>query len=127
MLAGCERLVGTPCPAGYVGVLRMVLLFFLFILPNVLLDELGWWMIPTASVTSFAILAVEEVAMHIEQPFGTDDDDLPLEAYCLNLLADMLALLDEEVPLAGHRYSPVRRSPPRVASAEASAAKSFAS
>ena len=98
MLAGCERLVTTPCPAGYVGVLRMVIIFFLLILPNILLDELHWWMVPVASITSFAILAVEEVAMHIEQPFGTDDDDLPLEAYNLNLLADVLALIDDEVP-----------------------------
>ena len=48
------------------------------------------------AVTAFAILAVEEVAMHIEQPFGSDDDDLPIEAYCLSLEADLLAMLDEE-------------------------------
>ena len=37
-----------------------------------------------------------QVAMHIEQPFGKDDDDLPLEAYCLNLEADLLALFDDD-------------------------------
>jgi len=109
MLAGCERLVSTPCPAGYVGVLRMVLIFFLLTTPHVLLHELGYWMIPVASVTTFAILAVEACAMAIEQPFGTDDDDLPLEAYCLNLLADVLALMDEEVPVA-MQPSPDRRA-----------------
>ena len=56
MLAGCERLVGTPCPAGYVGVLRMVLLVFLTILPNVLLSDLGWLMVPMCSITAFATL-----------------------------------------------------------------------
>ena len=97
-------------------------------------------MVPMASITAFAILAVEEVAMHIEQPvrpapctlhpalgqyplrrcpklasctlllaspprltssphiaqFGSDDDDLPIEAYCLSLEADLLAMLDDE-------------------------------
>ena len=33
--------------------------------------------------------------MHIEQPFGKDDDDLPIEAYCLSLEADLLGVLDE--------------------------------
>ena len=55
------------------------------------------YMIPLCSVTSFAILAVEEVAMHIEQPFGTEEDDLPLDAYCLTIEADLLALIDEHV------------------------------
>ena len=41
--------MGTPCPAGYVGVLRMVLLVFLGIIPHILLDDLGWVMVPTAS------------------------------------------------------------------------------
>jgi len=96
MLAGCERLCNTPCPAGYVGVLRMVIIVFLLMMPNILLF-LKWYMIPLCSVTSFAILAVEEVAMHIEQPFGTDEDDLPLDAYCLTIEADLLALIDEHV------------------------------
>jgi len=96
MLAGCERLVNTPCPAGYVGVLRLVMLAFLLMMPNILLF-LQWLMIPVVSLTSFAILAVEEVAMHIEQPFGTDEDDLPLDAYCLTIEADILALIDEPV------------------------------
>jgi len=96
MLAGCERLCNTPCPAGYVGVLRLVMIAFLMMMPNILLF-LKWYMIPVTSVTAFAILAVEEVAMHIEQPFGTDEDDLPLDAYCLTIEADLLALIDTDV------------------------------
>ena len=37
-LTGCERILRTPCPPGYVGVLRVSLLFFLMLLPLVLLE-----------------------------------------------------------------------------------------
>ena len=60
----------------------------------------SWWSHSYAkrdsATMSSTALAVEEVAMHIEQPFGNDDDDLPIEAYCLSLEADLLSMLDEE-------------------------------
>ena len=37
-LTGCERILRTQCPPGYVGVLRVSLLFFLMLLPLVLLE-----------------------------------------------------------------------------------------
>lgn len=37
-LTGCERILRTPCPPGYVGVLRLSLVFFLCLLPFVLLE-----------------------------------------------------------------------------------------
>ena len=60
-ITGCERILRTPCPPGYVGVLRMVMVTFLIMLPNILIETLHWYMIPVVSISAFAILAVEEV------------------------------------------------------------------
>ena len=38
--------MNTPCPAGYVGILRMILLVFCLVLPFILLEDLGWLMVP---------------------------------------------------------------------------------
>lgn len=44
-LTGCERILRTPCPPGYVGVLRLSIAFFLLLIPFVLL-EAGYMLIP---------------------------------------------------------------------------------
>lgn len=95
-LTGCERILRTPCPPGYVGVLRLSLVFFLLLLPFVLL-EIGYWLIPVVFMTSFVLLGAEEVAIQLEQPFGDDQNDLPLDSYCFNLEADLISLLDEKI------------------------------
>ena len=41
------------------------------------------------------MLQVEEIAVQIEDPFGSKANDLPLEAYTLAVQADVLRLLDE--------------------------------
>ena len=38
---------------------------------------------------------MEEIAVQIEDPFGSKANDLPLEAYTLAVQADVLRLLDE--------------------------------
>ena len=95
-LTGCERILRTPCPPGYVGVLRVSLLFFLFLFPFVLL-EISYWAIPTTMMTAFVLLGAEEVAIQLEQPFGDDENDLPLDSYCYTLEADLMTILDERL------------------------------
>ena len=51
--------------------------------------------VPITSIISFLVLAVEEIAVEIENPFGLDPNDLPLHTYCLTVQADALRLLDE--------------------------------
>ena len=94
-VTGCERIMKTPCPPGYVGVLRAVMLFWLLMLPLSLKSELSWGSVPITSIISFLVLAVEEIAVEIENPFGLDPNDLPLHTYCLTVQADALRLLDE--------------------------------
>ena len=45
-------------PPGYVGVLRLSLVFFPLLLPFVLL-EIGYWLIPVVFMTSFVLLGAE--------------------------------------------------------------------
>ena len=95
-LTGCERILRTPCPPGYVGLLRCVCFVWMLMMPFTLVEVLGWIMIPVASLTSLLVLAIEELAVQIENPFGGDANDLPLHAYCLNVEADLMRALAEE-------------------------------
>lgn len=94
-LTGCERILRTPCPPGYVGMLRSVMVVWLCFLPFTLVEALGLRMVPVYSIATWLVLKVEGLAVEIENPFGNDFNDLPLEAYCLTVEADALRTLNE--------------------------------
>lgn len=41
------------------------------------------------------------MAIQLEQPFGDDQNDLPLDFYCYSLEADLVTLLNERVEEEG--------------------------
>jgi len=104
-LQGCERLLGTPCAPGYVGVLRCSIFAFLALLPFLLL-ELSFFCVPVVAATGFVLLTAEDLAVQLEVPFGPDANDLPLETYCCNIEADVLTLLEEDCEWGVHDSKP---------------------
>ena len=47
-----------------------------------------------ASLVGFLFLGLEQMALEIEQPFGDDPDDLPLEDFCLAIEQSCLDFLE---------------------------------
>ncbi len=81
-LGACERIHRTPMPFAYMVHLRRVILIYCYSLPLALVRDFGWWTIPANFFVAFVLLGIEEIGVEIEDPFGTDDNDLPLEAFC---------------------------------------------
>jgi len=55
-------------------------------------------MIPVVTIVAFTLMGIEGIADEIEQPFGTDGSDLPLDTYCFDLKEEieyMIARLPE--------------------------------
>lgn len=94
-LTGCERILRTPLPPGYVGVLRLIMLVWLILLPLSLLDAIPTATAPVTAFASYLLLEVEDVAVQVESPFGEDNNDLPLHVYVLSCQAEVHRLLDE--------------------------------
>ena len=84
-VGACERVRNTPTPFGYVCALRSFLLLWLFTMPFTLVGVYGVVSIPAMALVGFLFLNLEMMATEIEQPFGDDADDLPLEEYCLGI------------------------------------------
>ena len=57
-------------------------------------------------------MAVEELAVQIENPFGLDANDLPLESFCLTVQADALRLVDEARDAEGAEGEAARAGSP---------------
>jgi putative membrane protein len=92
-VGACERLQTTPMPYGYVAALRCFLLLWLVTLPFTLISTFAWWSTPMVSIVAFLFFNLEQMAMEIEQPFGDDPNDLPLEEFCLRVERVLLDIL----------------------------------
>lgn len=82
ILGGCERILKTPVPLFYTLTLRSLLVIYFLLLPWQLVQGLNCWTAPVLGVISFILLGINEIGSEIEQPFGQDPNDLPLDFIC---------------------------------------------
>lgn len=91
-LGACERIHKTPLPFAYMVHLRRSLLLYAYTLPLALMHDFGWWTLPAVFIVTFTLFGIEEIGVEIEDPFGNDDNDLPLERLCDTIDKSMLQL-----------------------------------
>ncbi len=92
-LGGCERIHRTPLPFVYVVHLRRALIIYCFTLPFALVKDFGWMTVADTLFVSYIFFGVEEIGVEIEEPFGFDANDLPLEQICAKIEGDILELV----------------------------------
>jgi ion channel-forming bestrophin family protein len=82
MLGACERILRTPMPLAYAIHLKQLLFLYCLLLPFQVVGELQWWTAPAIALVSFTLFGIEAIGVEIENPFGTDPNDLPLDKIC---------------------------------------------
>ncbi|NEQ28787.1 MAG: hypothetical protein F6K28_59500 [Microcoleus sp. SIO2G3] len=92
-LGGCERILKTPIPLAYIIHLRQLLLLYCLTLPFQFVNDLGWWTSVVVMLISFTLFGIEEIGVEIENPFGEDANDLPLDAICETMLRNVEDLM----------------------------------
>jgi putative membrane protein len=93
VLGVCERILKTPIPLAYSIHLKQLLLIYCLTLPFELVDELQLLTAPLVSLISFMIFGIEEIGIEIENPFGHDPNDLPLDDICRTMQANIEDLI----------------------------------
>src|SRR5262245_22283176 len=91
---GCERILRTPIPFAYAVHIKQLLMVYLITLPFILIGDLGWVAIVAVAAIAFGLLGIEEAGVEIEDPFGDDPNDLPLEAISATIARDAQALAE---------------------------------
>ncbi|KAI8883375.1 hypothetical protein K501DRAFT_249738 [Backusella circina FSU 941] len=81
-LTSFERIIYTPIPKAYNIHLKQAVVLYVFFLPFALVESLGWIAVPIVALASFTLYGIEAIGSEIENPFGYDDNDLPLNQYC---------------------------------------------
>ena len=95
VLAGCERIANTPVPFAYSLILHRTVYLFCIMLPFALVVDLHY-MTPFISVLiSYTFISLDTLAEELEEPFGMENNDLPLDAICNAIEIDLLQMNDE--------------------------------
>jgi putative membrane protein len=81
----CERIKNTPIPYTYSIFIKKFVVFYVLTLPFGWVNNLGYFIIPVILLILYALASLELIAEEIENPFGTDGDDLPLDQMCQNI------------------------------------------
>lgn len=92
-LGGCERIRSTPLPFAYAVHLRRALIAYCFTLPLALVSRFGWDTIIATLLLAYVLFGIEEIGVEIEDPFGTDENDLPLDEICRNIEGNLRDIL----------------------------------
>ena len=102
--AGCERIQHTPIPFAYTLLLHRTAWLYCFLLPFGLVDTVGYMTPFVVAIVASTFFGLAALGDEIEEPFGTADNQLPLDALCREIERSVLDTL-------GVRDLPARLEP----------------
>jgi putative membrane protein len=91
----CERIRKTPISISWRRFIRQLLGIYLLSLPWAIEEDMGYWSIPVMFLIGYFMVGMESIAEDVEQPFGTDEDDLKLDEICENIKASVLEIIGD--------------------------------
>ncbi|MGG9960998.1 bestrophin family protein [Ferruginibacter sp. SUN106] len=89
----CERIKNTPIPISYSAFIKKFIFFYVMTLPWGYVFNLGYLVIPVVGFIFYVLASLELIAEEIEDPFGTDSNDLPMDKMCANIQKQVDELL----------------------------------
>ncbi len=121
VLGGCERIRSTPIPFAYAHHIKLFLALFCFTAPFAMAHGMLWWTPVAAAALALALFGIDEIGVEIEQPFGDDDNDIPLGAIgrALERATEEMAASPTLQPMEPHAGTTPVASAPRADALEA--------
>ena len=93
----CERIANTPIPYTYRVLMNRTVMVYCLLLPIGLSTSIGWLTPLIATFVAYTFLALDVIGEQIEEPFGTEPNDLALASMCHSIEVSVCELVDEEV------------------------------
>ncbi len=81
----CERIKNTPIPYSYRTFIKKFIFLYIITLPVGLSFVLHYMLIPVVALAFYVLASLELIAEEIEDPFGNDDNDLPMDKMAANI------------------------------------------
>ncbi|TPX51261.1 hypothetical protein SeLEV6574_g00386 [Synchytrium endobioticum] len=92
-LSSLERIRSSPIPMAYTIHLKHCLFIYLLAIPFQVVNGMYYFTIPTVGIAAFTLLGIESIGAEIENPFGLDVNDLPIEDFCNSLKDEMVRMM----------------------------------
>jgi putative membrane protein len=90
----CERIKNTPIPYSYSSFIKKFIVIYILTMPLGFVFTLGYITIPIVAFIFYVLASLELIAEEIEEPFGKDENDLPMNRIAENIqknVEDILA------------------------------------
>ncbi|HSI74599.1 MAG TPA: bestrophin family protein [Lunatimonas sp.] len=90
---GCERIKNTPIPFSYSSFIKKFIFLYVVTLPFGFAFSLGYITIPVTTFIFYVMASLELIAEEIEDPFGHDANDLPMQKIAENIQRNVQDIL----------------------------------
>jgi len=90
----CERIRNSPIAGWIKASIWLWLITYLAVLPWLLAGELHFYALVPVVFASYFGVALELLAEEIQEPFGLDTNDLPLDSICASIAASVQQVLN---------------------------------
>jgi putative membrane protein len=90
----CERIKNTPIPYSYNIFLKKMIFLYCISLPIFFGSEFGYTTVPITIIVLYVFASIELIAEEIEDPFGEDENDLPLDDICGRIKTNLNDILN---------------------------------
>jgi ion channel-forming bestrophin family protein len=81
----CERIRSTPIPYSYSMFIKKIIFLYIITMPLAFGVSIGYWSIPMVMIIFYAFASLELLSEEIEDPFGTDSNDLPTDEIAVRI------------------------------------------
>jgi len=120
ILGSCERIATSPITVSHKSIILHIIVTYLLLVDFSLSPAFGMWSVPVVLVGAYMVLGLEIVAEEKEHPFGTAEEDLPLDRICVNIerSVNKLLLCDSLLPRDiewGHTPAPQQKQDVEIA------------
>lgn len=92
-VGACERIKNTPIPFSYSLFIKKFIFIYVTTLPLAFVIQFGYFSALIATFVFYVLVSMEVLAEEIEDPFGSDDNDLPTDTICERIRANVEEVL----------------------------------
>ena len=104
-VGACERIKNTPIPYSYSVFIKKCIFIYGLTIPFAFIHVVGYWNILIVLIAMYFLISIEVIAEEIEEPFGLDINDLPLERLSLTIKTNVEEIITPQADFKLYKRS----------------------
>lgn len=93
IVGACERIKNTPIPYSYSLFMKKFIFIYTMTMPLGFITSFAYWTVPVVMFVFYVLVSIELIAEEVEEPFGVDSNDLPMEEMAMRIKQNVKEIL----------------------------------